>query len=63
MQHPIYAIAVGVPAKVKNYRFDEETMTKLLEAQWWNGSADEIKRVKEYEFRVGESFRIEIPLS
>lgn len=27
---------------------------KLLEKQWWNGEEDEIKRVKEYEFRVEE---------
>lgn len=36
------------------YRFDAPTIAKLLEKQWWNDSADEIKRVKEYELRVGE---------
>jgi len=45
--------AVGVPAKVVKYRFDEETIKKLLEKKWWN-SEDEIKRVGEYEFLVGE---------
>jgi len=39
---------------VVKYRFDEETIAKLLEKQWWNGSEEEIKRVGEYEFRVGE---------
>lgn len=51
---PPYAIAVGVPAKVIKYRFDEKTIKKLLEKQWWNGDETEIKRVKEYEFRVEE---------
>lgn len=48
------AIAVGVPAKVIKSRFDEQTIAKLLEKQWWNGDAEEIKKVKEYKFRVGE---------
>jgi len=49
---PPYAIAVGVPAKVVKYRFDEQTIAKLLEKKWWNGNEEEIKRVGEYEFRV-----------
>jgi acetyltransferase-like isoleucine patch superfamily enzyme len=43
---PPYAIAVGVPAKVVKYRFDEETIEALLEKQWWNGSEDELRRVE-----------------
>jgi len=39
---------------VVKYRFDEETIAKLLEKKWWNGDKEEIKRVGEYEFRVGE---------
>jgi len=49
---PPYAIAVGVPAKVVKYRFDEETIKKLLEKKWWNGSEEDIKRVGELEFNV-----------
>lgn len=30
-----YAIVGGVPAKVIKYRFDEETIKKLLELKWW----------------------------
>jgi hypothetical protein len=26
----------GVPARVIKYRFDEKTINKLLELQWWN---------------------------
>ncbi len=32
---PAYAIAVGVPAKVIRYRFDEETIAKLKATKWW----------------------------
>ena len=51
---PTYARAVGVPAEVKKYRFDAPTIAKLLEKQWWHAPADEIEKVKEMEFRVGE---------
>ena len=33
---PPYAIVGGVPAKVLRYRYDEETIQKLLKSQWWN---------------------------
>jgi phosphonate metabolism protein (transferase hexapeptide repeat family) len=33
---PPYAIAVGVPAKVIKYRFDEPTIQALLCIEWWN---------------------------
>lgn len=39
---------------MKKYRFDEPTIQKLLEKQWWNGSAEDLKQVKDLEFRVGE---------
>lgn len=45
---PPYAIAVGVPAKVVKYRFDETTIKALLEKQWWNGTEEEVKRVERY---------------
>ena len=32
---PPYAIVGGVPAKVIKYRFDEETVKKLLKLKWW----------------------------
>ena len=43
---PPYAIAVGVPATVKKYRFDDETIDQLLEKQWWNGSVDRLQEVE-----------------
>ncbi len=32
---PPYAIAVGVPAKVIRYRFDEQIISELLDIKWW----------------------------
>lgn len=33
---PPYAIVGGVPAKIIKYRFDDETISKLLKSEWWN---------------------------
>ena len=33
---PPYSIVGGVPAKVIRKRFDDETIKRLLEIQWWN---------------------------
>ena len=41
---PDYAIAAGVPAQVKKYRFDEETAGKLKKLAWWDWSHDQIFR-------------------
>ena len=47
-------IVVGLPVEVKKYRFDAPIIAKLLEKQWWHAPAEEIEKVKEMEFRVGE---------
>ena len=39
---PPYAIAVGNPARVIKYRFDKETIRKLLAVKWWNWSLEKI---------------------
>ena len=31
-----YSIVAGAPAKIVRYRFDNETIKKLLEIKWWN---------------------------
>lgn len=41
---PNYAIAVGVPAHVIKYRFEEEIIKKLLEIEWWDFSEDLLKK-------------------
>lgn len=44
---PPYAVAVGVPAKVMKYRFDEKTIEALLEKQWWNETEEELQKVEQ----------------
>lgn len=41
------------------YRFDTQTIQKLQEKEWWN-SEEEIKKVGEKEFRVGEFVQLYI---
>lgn len=43
---PPYAVAVGAPAKVVKYRFEEQTIKALLEKQWWNGNEEELRMVE-----------------
>lgn len=45
---PPYAIAVGVPARVVKYRFDESVIQRLQRKEWWNGPEEEFKRVERY---------------
>ena len=45
---PPYAVAVGVPAEVKRYRFDEKTIAGLLESRWWDKGIEEYKRVERF---------------
>lgn len=40
---PPYAIVAGVPARIIRYRFDEDTIAKLLNDSWWNESIDWLK--------------------
>ncbi|MCL2421191.1 MAG: CatB-related O-acetyltransferase [Defluviitaleaceae bacterium] len=39
---PPYAIVVGVPAKIKRYRYSPEMIETLLRVQWWDWSVEEI---------------------
>jgi len=39
---PPYAIAAGVPAKIKRYRYPPEMVELLLRVKWWEWSAEEI---------------------
>lgn len=53
---PPYAIVGGVPAKVIKYRFDEETINKLLALKWWNFD-DEILKTINYD-NLDESIEV-----
>ena len=39
---PPYAVVGGNPAKLIKYRFDEETIEKLLELKWWDWDINKI---------------------
>lgn len=41
---PPYAIVGGVPTKIIKYRFDEETIKKLLNLKWWEKDQRWIKK-------------------
>ena len=43
---PDFAIAVGNPAKIIRYRFDEEIIRLLLKIKWWDWSEKEIRENK-----------------
>lgn len=43
---PAYAIAVGNPAKVIKYRFDNAICTQLEELQWWSWDINKIRQNK-----------------
>jgi len=49
---PPYAIAIGCPIKIANYRFAPENIAKLLEIKWWDFDEDQLKDVEKYFFDV-----------
>lgn len=51
---PPYAVAVGVPAKIVKYRFDPDTVERLLSSEWWLYE-DRLEGVEQYFFDI-ESF-------
>lgn len=40
---PPYAVVVGNPGIIKRYRFDQQTIDRLLEIQWWDWPESKIK--------------------
>lgn len=43
---PPYAIVGGVPAKILKYRFNEQTIAKLLVLKWWELTPIELKNIQ-----------------
>jgi acetyltransferase-like isoleucine patch superfamily enzyme len=43
---PDYAIVGGAPARVIRYRFSEDVIKRLLEAQWWNWSEERLRQAQ-----------------
>lgn len=40
---PPYAVVAGCPAEIIKYRFDKDTIEKLLNLKWWDKDSDWIK--------------------
>ena len=49
---PPYAIVGGVPAKIIRYRFDEDTIKRLLEKRWWDGDESSLYNVERLFFDI-----------
>jgi acetyltransferase-like isoleucine patch superfamily enzyme len=47
-----YSIVAGSPAKIINYRYNQEQIDKLLKISWWNW--DEKKIVENLDFMFGD---------
>ena len=41
---PPYAVAAGAPARLLRYRFDEDTIEKLLASKWWEWPDEKLKK-------------------
>jgi len=52
---PPYAIAVGNPAKVIRYRFDDVTIARLQDIAWWNWDHEKVKNALD-DFKNIEQF-------
>ncbi len=48
---PAYAIAAGVPAKIRRYRYNEEQRAKLLEIAWWNWPDKKVAANRDYFYK------------
>ncbi len=42
---PPYAIAAGVPAKVKKYRFSNDIIERLLDLEWWGYNISAVQNI------------------
>jgi len=45
---PPYAVVAGNPAKLVKMRFDDNTISKLLESQWWDLEESNLKKLLPY---------------
>lgn len=45
---PDYAIATGVPAQIRRYRFDKSTIRNLLDSKWWEKDLTTLKNTVQY---------------
>ena len=63
---PPYAVAVGNPARVVKYRFDEGTIKKFMAVRWWNWDLDKIcanvHKMYDVENFLAEHYRPELEI-
>lgn len=52
---PPYAVVGGVPARILKYRFEEDTVQRLLASQWWLLPEDTLRNYQAY-FSNPEAF-------
>lgn len=45
---PPYAIVVGNPGKIIKYRFNQDTINRLLKIAWWNWTIEKIRENYDY---------------
>jgi len=55
---PAYAIAVGNPIKVINYRFNKKNIDRLLEIKWWEYNDEKLNLVEKYFFDIEKFIKI-----
>lgn len=51
---PDYAIAVGCPIKIINYRFRDDQISALKRIQWWNFEAEQLQDVERMFWDIDE---------
>lgn len=58
---PDYAIVGGVPGRVIKYRFDEQTIKRLLAIEWWNWPYEVLKENRHlFEIEVSEESLVQM---
>ena len=55
---PPYAIVIGNPARVVNYRFDETVVKQMLDIQWWTWSSRQILHAVESRLLDGDDMSL-----
>ncbi|MBO4400273.1 MAG: CatB-related O-acetyltransferase [Selenomonadaceae bacterium] len=55
---PPYAIVAGNPARIIRYRFDADTIKKLMAIRWWNWGSEKLAN-NEFEFYNPKKFLAE----
>ena len=51
---PPYAIAAGVPAKIIKYRFESDTIDRLLKEKWWEEESPDYTTIEKFFWRVDD---------